>query len=294
MVKTILVPTDFSANAESALNYAIGLAKERNFALRIVHIYQALTSKFGDDHFNQEIIAHAEAEAMQAMEKLRLQVQNAHSDLDFHTECLPGDSPSAVLTAMAGKAENELIVMGTKGAGGLKNRILGSNTYQTITTVPLPVLAIPEAYTHFKMARAGLLTNFKPREIELLRNFNELFGPDVQITLLHVRGQLSPRTGKTELSDTKIASWKSKLEKETGYTNIDWKVDYTTDRLDDSETIPDCIHHMAEESELQALLVSYSAKPFFRRIFSKSLVKRIAHEIHRPVFFFKESLDNQK
>ena len=38
-MKTILVPTDFSKNADSALNYAIEFAKKENAKLILLHTY---------------------------------------------------------------------------------------------------------------------------------------------------------------------------------------------------------------------------------------------------------------
>jgi nucleotide-binding universal stress UspA family protein len=39
-MKTILVPTDFSKNAENALHFAIALAKQQKATLILLHAYQ--------------------------------------------------------------------------------------------------------------------------------------------------------------------------------------------------------------------------------------------------------------
>lgn len=294
MTKTILVPTDFSENARKALNYAVGLAVKQGYVLQLVHIYQAMTSRFGDEKFNRDIVDHAESEAMHELEELRQSVQKSHPDLKIGMDCIEGDQPSTVLAQIAGKAQNELIIMGTKGAGGLKHRLMGSNTYQTITNAPIPVLAIPEEYDHFKLERAGLLSNFKNTELDILTTFTDIFGKEVQFTVLHVHERSSASQEDRAKLENELESWKNHLIEKTGVQTITWKIDSTMSRLDVSETLPDCIHHMAEDKDLQMLLVSYNTKSFFQRVFSRSLVKNFAHQIHRPVFFFKESLDNQK
>lgn len=294
MTKTILVPTDFSQNALNALKYATGLAIKQGFALQLVHIYQAMTSRFGDEKFNRDIVDHTESESMHRLEELRQMLQEKHPELRIGIDCIEGDQPSTVLTQIAGKAQNELIIMGTKGAGGLKHRLMGSNTYQTITSAPIPVLAIPEEYDHFKLERVGLLSNFKSTELDTLNAFTDIFGKELQFTVLHVHERATALAENGVKLENELESWKNHLIEKTGVQNITWKIDTTMSRLDVSETLPDCIHHMAEDKDLQMLLVSYNTKSFFQRVFSRSLVKNFAHQIHRPVFFFKESLDNQK
>lgn len=294
MVKSILVPTDFSKNAESALTYAIGLAQKIGYAIQLVHVYQAHTTKFGEETFNKDMRTHAESNAMNELEELRSKMTAIYPDVEIGMDAVEGNIISQMVTQIAGKAENELIVMGTKGAGGLKHHLLGSNTYQTIVNSPIPVLAIPESYGEFKMDRVGLMSNFKETEIDLLTTFTHIFGKDAAITLLHVREQIRAKDEQDDAEKRDLLQWKNKLEDQTGLTQLECKIDATVSRWDDADSLPDTIHDMAEEANLDALLLSYNSKSFFKRIFSKSLVKNFAHEIHRPVFFLKESLDYQK
>ena len=214
--------------------------------------------------------------------------------MEIGIDAVEGNIISQMVTQMAGKAEYELIVMGTKGAGGLKYHLLGSNTYQTISNSPIPVLAVPETYGEFKKDRVGLMSNFKETEIELLNTFTQIFGQDATITLLHVREKIRAKDEKDDAEQQDLLQWKNKIEAQTGITNLESKIDATVSRWDDADSLPDTIHYMAEDANLDALLLSYNSKSFFKRIFSKSLVKNFAHEIHRPVFFLKESLDYQK
>jgi len=280
--KTILVPTDFSENAHIALNYAIGMAKEYQYDIHLIHAFQALTSKFGDETFNKEITDHAETQALQQLELLRTEKQAAHPEVNFSKDCLEGNNLSEVLTSISGKSNYLLIVMGTKGSTGMRDRLLGSNTFNTILKSPIPVLAIPEEFDRFTMSRAGLLTNFKKTDIPLLKSFSEIFGQKIQITLLHVLEKNRPE------EESQLLSWKEHLEDKTGWRDLRWKISSVSPRLDVDESLPDCIHDMAEEDQLEVLLVHYNSKGFFKRIFSKSLVKSFAHHIHRPVFFYRD------
>lgn len=281
MKKTILVPTDFSVNARSAVNYAIDMAEQYSFGIHLVHIYAPMTTRFGDDAFNNRMVRQAREEAEESMQQLVSELTASHRELEVFTECLEGDHLADTLTRISGKASHQLIVMGTRGAGGLKY-VLGSNTYQTILNAPLPVMAIPENYSEFRLSHAGLLSNFKKSDIALLETFASIFGREVKITLLHVRETDSPQ------EEAELIDWKNHLEAITGISGIQWKIDTVVHRLDLDDNIPECIHDMAEEAQLDALLITSTPRSFFRRVFSRSLVKNIAHEIHRPVFFLPE------
>src|SRR5690606_34382735 len=52
-----------------------------------------------------------------------------------------------------------LIVMGTRGASGLKYVTLGSNTFEIIKKSSIPVLAVPENESIPNLERVGMLTN---------------------------------------------------------------------------------------------------------------------------------------
>lgn len=282
MNKTILVPTDYSKNAQVALNYAIGIARKHGYDIQLIHVFQAATSKFGTEEFNKEVTDHAETQALSQLEQLRSKMQAAHPEVSFGMDCLEGEHLSDVLTGIGGKSNYILIVMGTKGSTGMRDRLLGSNTYNTIIQSPIPVLAVPDDFDTFSIKKAGLLTNFKQTDIALLESFTEIFGQETEITLLHVLEK-----NRTE-EESSLRSWKEHLENHTGLKDLRWKIDAVSPRLDVDENLPECIHDMAEEAQLELLLVHYNAKSFFKRIFSKSLVRNFAHQIHRPVFFFPD------
>ena len=67
MKQTILVPTDFSENANAALRFALRMAADHEYAIHLVHAYQPLTSNQAPPTFNQEIRQHTAHEAQQEL-----------------------------------------------------------------------------------------------------------------------------------------------------------------------------------------------------------------------------------
>lgn len=279
MNKTILVPTDFSVFSHSALQYACGMALRFGHDIHLIHAFQPLVSKFAEDTFNQEITENAEAKCFDQLTKLISDMQVLHPDLTITGDCLQGEV-SDVLMSIGGKSNYKLIVMGTKGANAMKDRIMGTNTYNAILKSPIPIFAIPDDFKGFSLNKAGLLTNFKNTDLELLDTFTALFDRNIPITLLHIRETNSQQ------EEIELYEWRDHLRAKTGVDQIECKIDTISKRLDVNDNIPESIHDLAEEAGLDALLITHNSKSFFKKIFSRNLVKNIAHQIHRPVFFY--------
>jgi nucleotide-binding universal stress UspA family protein len=149
-VKTILVPSDFSANAENALQYAIRMSLITGANLVVFHCYLPPLSA----------ITHAKTEVEREMrikndmdilaEQLQLQAANAYRKLGMAK--VPKSTKFGVemgslvvekIIEVAKTQKADLIIMGTHGASGLSNRLFGSNTSNTIAKSNIPVLAIP-------------------------------------------------------------------------------------------------------------------------------------------------------
>jgi nucleotide-binding universal stress UspA family protein len=142
-IKTILVPTDFSKDAEKALQTAIELAKTYDARIEVLHAYHvdipvmspmagayALPAGFYDG-----IQKHAEA-----------QVAKVVSDAGGAGVKISGRAierpASMAIVAEAESLPADLIVMGTRGVTGLKHVLLGSVAERTIRTALCPVLIV--------------------------------------------------------------------------------------------------------------------------------------------------------
>lgn len=128
-MKTILALVDFSAVATNAVFFAAELSKRSSAHLVIVNIL----SKSGGEHD-----ATIQLEALE--EDLKKSLGDDLRCESFHVH---GDFISTVKKVVT-LQQPDLIVMGTKGASGLKKLLIGSNTVNVIANTRVPVLVIPE------------------------------------------------------------------------------------------------------------------------------------------------------
>ncbi|MCB0587664.1 MAG: universal stress protein [Phaeodactylibacter sp.] len=138
-MKKILVPTDFSENAMNALLFARELACTLDCKLTLLHTFQA--PQRSDMLISLDDVLRQDAE-----EEMATFLERAALKEPPEVKILKGDSVRTIAD-FAGEGNFNLIVMGTKGASGLKEVFLGSITGGVMRHTPIPILAIPEDYT---------------------------------------------------------------------------------------------------------------------------------------------------
>ncbi|MGE5185005.1 MAG: universal stress protein [Acidobacteriota bacterium] len=138
---TILVPTDFSAQAEQALDYAIELAAKLEATVHVLNVIGipalgvpelgvALTSNVID-----QIVQDNQA----ALDKL-LAARAGKAKLG-QALLRTGDARDEILH-VAEEIKADLIIMATHGRRGVARALLGSVAEMVVRTSPVPVLTV--------------------------------------------------------------------------------------------------------------------------------------------------------
>ena len=142
-MKQILVPTDFSENAANALRYALALAGNMGGSVLLMHAWNAVDTEFSNrkalfDDYNNAV----EADLLKQLNDLKDEYSKL-SGTEIVARLYNGRTREAISECVKNEGA-ELIVMGTRGAGGLKKLLIGSVTASVIGSATVPVLAIPE------------------------------------------------------------------------------------------------------------------------------------------------------
>lgn len=184
-MKTILVPTDFSANATHALDYALEVAKSLKSNLLLLHVYQV---PYDFEIQLPGIIEEMERKSAEGLEKEKARASKAleGTGLQIKTFSTMGDVVEATLEL----SENEnvdLVIMGTQGASGLKRVLVGSNTASLINKAPCPVLAVPADYRKGTITKISYSTDYRQEDIKTIQkiaDFASMF--DASLAIMHV------------------------------------------------------------------------------------------------------------
>ncbi len=239
-MKKILVPTDFSAPAGHALEMAARLAKLHGAAIHLIHSVD-VPATWQDGHFTSAVLATKAPRAQQALYpearavvgKARHEMERIARDLGKRkitvtTEIAPNAAWRDVIR-IADKLKCDLIVMGTHGAGALKEAFIGSNTQRVVRTASQPVLtlhhAVPARIAHVVVPTGPMETGSYKAIGPLLA---PLSGQRVKYHLLHVN-----TPGLFQDTDTSLEQLRA-LSK----------------RLEQEVTVHDCDHFSVAEGAI--------------------------------------------
>jgi len=143
-IKKILVPTDFSADAEHALAAAKGLARDLGAEIVLMHAYHVdlpmATPALGGGYvlpvgFYEEL----RAQATKQIEEL---ADGVAKDGISVTSVAIEERPFSAILEEAKRRSVDLIVMGTRGLTGLKHVAFGSVAERVVREAPCPVLTV--------------------------------------------------------------------------------------------------------------------------------------------------------
>ncbi|RQP18128.1 MAG: universal stress protein [Parapedobacter sp.] len=274
-MKTLLIPTDFSRHAYQACLYAAGMAARHGWKLHLLHVYQSFYAVSAYPGVTGAAWVEIKDATDQQMAELIEKLKKQFPAISISGENREGTMADTVANFAREKSVN-LIVMGTQGATGLKYAVLGSNTFAVILKSPVPVVAIPARISAFRMDRVGFAVNYHATEVTALEDFTTLMDRPMVITLFHFYEK-----GKQE-ETKKMQKWAKRFEKIA--TGSDAELQF---KLAISRNLPVSINRMVAREQLDALVMTPMDKPFFSRMFSKQLIKVIAHKPTVPVFFMK-------
>jgi len=140
MYDTLLVPTDGSAAATTAVEQALTLAAQFDATLHAIHVVDRTDYPVETDELAAEL-AERGTETVDAISE-----RAAEQGVECTTEVLDTDNPvHEALIEDATDHNVDLIVMGTRGRTGLNRLVLGSVAERTLRASPIPVLTVHES-----------------------------------------------------------------------------------------------------------------------------------------------------
>jgi nucleotide-binding universal stress UspA family protein len=149
-IKTILVPTDFSAPAERALAYARSLAAAYGATLHLLHVIEDPFA--GGVHMGM-VAAPPEGyfEDLDQQSRARLSSLLTDEEQKKHSVVIAtrmGYAPTEILDYVRDHGDINLIVIATSGRGAVSRLLMGSVTDKILRTAPCPVLTVHPGDRH--------------------------------------------------------------------------------------------------------------------------------------------------
>ncbi|HMP86548.1 MAG TPA: universal stress protein, partial [Lacibacter sp.] len=145
-MKKILVPTDFSETALKALVYAAEIALKSAGTVYLLHVITPDENRVWRPHVREDDYGKAlTKERLTKLDSAWKSMLHTYPDVNIVTELANGPVTTAILD-FAEQQQMDLVVMGTTGASGLKQLLMGSVAASTIGKTAVPVLTVPASY----------------------------------------------------------------------------------------------------------------------------------------------------
>jgi nucleotide-binding universal stress UspA family protein len=189
-MKKILVPCDFSEPAMEAYKFALAVARVsfgEVYVLKAIDLPIMYESAFGVQPYivDSRLLKELEDNAYKQFDKLKSQVFAEDVKASFQTAYGP---VSLSIRQFITDHDIDLVVMGTHGAGGVKEYFIGSNTEKIVRTSPVPVFAIrkaPELSSIKNIVFPTTLEFNRTHLLEEIKALQEFFGATLHVLLIN-------------------------------------------------------------------------------------------------------------
>ncbi len=140
-VRHVLVPVDFSEHAGPVLDWAAHLAEEHSARVTLLHAYHLPVEfqQLEGAYLPPEFWTQVKAEAEQSLETRAAELRERGLQVEV---VVREGYPATVIQEEAVASGADLIVIGTKGLGGIKHLLLGSIAERVVQHAPCPVLTV--------------------------------------------------------------------------------------------------------------------------------------------------------
>lgn len=208
-MKNILVPTDFSTCAGYAAEAAMKLAQRAGAEIHFLHImntpvdWAALPKEMEEKYPETLQAVHLAEVALHRLEK-----QAEEYGLRVRT-FLPFNKPNEAIIDHVNRMGHDFIVMGSHGAAGIRELMLGSNTQKVVRYSPVPVLVVKDDRGPFEVRNVVFASDFSDeadKPFSQVQDFAEVCGAHVHLLYVNVPGYFE----ETETSRDRIEAFRKR------------------------------------------------------------------------------------
>lgn len=272
----ILLPTDFSKLSKVAVHYAAKLARKLNAEIILLNAVfidapPRAQSALKTSQILDAIVENVTLDFISLIKEIK---QETGSRINMSYKIIKGYPVKDVVETFASHNDIDLIIMGTKGASGLKKVLLGSNAAAVISNSSIPVITVPEhaRFKHIKHIVYPFDLLAVNKEVKMLIQFVRPLDPSIH--LLHVASPDSKKKiDKIRMKSDLIS--KNKYPKFSVYISVNEDIEEAID-----EYIADVKADM---------LVMFTHKPtLLEKFFGKSVTREMAFHSWVPLLSIKK------
>ncbi len=271
----VLIPTDFSESARAAFDYGYQLVKDHSdLELILLNSYEMpKVGASGGVMLNLE-----EAMSKESLRDLSIELRQL-------TELYPGVKITTV--SRYGTLENSIsrtwneekadfIVMGTKGASGLKKALIGSNTQTVIENVVQPVIAVPCDWKYRKIKNIVYATDLtrleNPEILQPLISLAKMDGATIHI--IYVAKEKTEIDLEKEVESLPLNKFFADLPRKFAVI--------------ESKNVAEAIDTYVNEIDADMVVTIPKVVSFWESLFKRSVTEQVAFQSKVPLLSLRD------
>ncbi len=279
-MKKILVPTDFSKSALTAIDVASDIAKKANAQLILLHVVEGA----GGDSFNIEgqidTSDHWEDRifTMKLIEKGKKQLERSSTDLSdrgvrVKTELRMG-TPFHGMRTIIQEQNVDLVVMGTSGHTALEEMIIGTNTEKVVRQSRCPVLTVHKkpSSTEFKnIVYATAMSEEEEVFSRIVRRTQQMYDSTIHLVRINTPGSFK----RDVVVKKEMQAFAKKLQLKNVTINV-------FNELSEEEGII----YFADTINADLIAMATHGRTGFAHVLAGSIAEDVVSHAKRPVLTF--------
>jgi len=272
-MKKILLPTDFSENAYNAIVYAVKALKDEECTFYLLNTYTPVL-------YDSEYILYNSTQpdlgevykknSLNGLRKVERKINRDYKNPKHHFEKI--SAFNLLIDEMKEQLKSkeiDLVIMGTQGATGAEEILIGTNTVHAINKLNSPLLTVPSDYEYSPPVNILFPTDFELHftapQLEPILNFAE--NHSSKINILHVY------SGKD--LDEKQEENKKNISKILGNKSHQF---YTIE----NKSVPKAIEKFQDQNKVDLLFMVNNKRNFFENLFFRPIVNKIGFHVKVP------------
>jgi nucleotide-binding universal stress UspA family protein len=283
-MKTLLVPTDFSATAKHSAEYAYFMARQIKADLILCNaIYEIEELVPADDIELQSSDSNLSMEdsSNQQLAQLKIEIEKSGYKQGFKP-VVHYLNETGLVTEVVNEVIKtmpiDMVVIGTHGTGGLETFLLGAHSRNMIDGMDKPLLLIPPAAHIGSIKRVAYATDFKQIENDLKSIYTliDWFRPlNAEILLTHIYEE--------ENHSKEFQQWIKQFMKEISDKANYPRIHY---RVFKSEGIESGLAWLCEKGKIGILAMEHRSHTFIDSLFRKGQIHRTTNQLPIPLLVF--------
>ncbi|WP_136467601.1 universal stress protein [Flagellimonas onchidii] len=281
-MEKVLIPTDFSENAWNAIDYAMQLFRTRRCTFYLLNTYTPVipSSRFMAKMIDGvRIVDAVRNSSEEGLQKTVSQIKKKYRNPNHEFKMI--SSFNLLVDEIMDIVDSEgiqLIVTGTKGASGIDEVFMGSNTVRIIKNAKkCPVLAIPQHFEFITPSEVAFATDFNrfytSSELNPLLELAQMFQATIRI--VHVQYGIK---ALSELQQFNLNMLRRYLNGTEHYVHT----------VSELNSVSQTLEVFAKELDIHLLALLNYQHSYMEKMTREPIVKRTAFHTQIPLLVIPE------